>query len=124
MAVTDTGPELVHPQAPLGDVVVMGAPVGHLAAGVLVPPAELVVASFGDVGNIGRGAQPEVPVEALGNGGFLERPADRVVADPGLDGVNPAEPAVAHQLAGQSIARIGPLLAAGLEDAVVLRGQP
>ena len=34
----------VHVQGPLGDVEVVGAPVGHLAAGVLVPPAELVVA--------------------------------------------------------------------------------
>ena len=33
----------VHSQTPLSDVVVVGAPVGHLAAGVLVPPTELIV---------------------------------------------------------------------------------
>ncbi len=55
-----------------------------------------------------------------GTADFRERAADRVVADPGLDGVDPADPAVADQLAGQAIAGVGPLLAAGLEDAVVL----
>src|SRR5205823_10426326 len=55
----------------------------------------------------------------FGNGGFTERAADWVVADPGLDGVDSADPTVAHELTGQSIARIRPLLAARLEDAVV-----
>ena len=39
-------------QAPLGDVVVMGTPVGHLAAGILVPPAELVVAASRMIGDV------------------------------------------------------------------------
>src|SRR5262249_35072504 len=30
---------LVHAQAPLSNIVVVGAPVGHLAAGVFIPPA-------------------------------------------------------------------------------------
>jgi hypothetical protein len=42
--------------------------------------------------------------------------------DAGLDGMHLADPAVAHQLAGQAISRVGALLAAGLEDAVVHAG--
>src|SRR5262249_32621131 len=37
------GPTLVHSQRPLRDVVVMCTPVGHLAAGVFIPPAEVVM---------------------------------------------------------------------------------
>ena len=64
-AVTATGPVSSMPEAPLGDVVVVRAPVGHLAAGVLVPPAELVMAALLDVGHVGGRALPEVPVELL-----------------------------------------------------------
>ena len=39
---------------PLGDIDVVGAPVGHLAAGVFVPPAELVVRARVAVGIAGR----------------------------------------------------------------------
>ena len=81
------------------------------------------MAPFLDVGDVGRRAFPEVPVELLGDRYDGERAADGVVADPGLDGVHLADPAVAHQLAGQAIARVGALLAAGLEDAVVLAGR-
>src|SRR5207247_2778970 len=35
---------VIHVEGPLGDVVVVDAPVGHLAAGIRIPPAELVVA--------------------------------------------------------------------------------
>ena len=57
----------VHAQAPLGDVVVVGAPVGQLAAAVFVPPSELIMTSFLDVRDVGRRAFPEVPVEPFGN---------------------------------------------------------
>jgi hypothetical protein len=42
--------------------------------------------------------------------------------DAGLDGVHVANPAAAHQLAGQTIAHVGALLATGLEGAVVYPG--
>src|SRR5206468_10841258 len=35
---------VVHVEGPLGNIIVMGAPVSHLAAGVRIPPAELIVA--------------------------------------------------------------------------------
>ena len=44
--------------------------------------------------------------------------------DAGLDVVHLVDPAVAHQLAGQAISRVGALLAAGLEDAVDHAGGP
>ena len=92
-------PARVHAQRPLRDVVVVRAPVGHLAAGELVPPAELVVAvgvareAPADlllglqeaVVHLGRRTQPEVPVESLRHVGLGDRRAGRVGADPGLD---------------------------------------
>src|SRR5690606_4223307 len=66
---------------PLRDVDVVGAPVGHFAAGVLVPPADFVVATrrlragvaalIGPEGDKRRLAEPPLPVE------FLGRIADR-----------------------------------------------
>src|SRR5205085_715228 len=44
-ALDEVGAGAVHPQRPLRDVVVVRAPVGHLAAGVFVPPAEVVMAA-------------------------------------------------------------------------------
>ena len=55
----------VGTEAPLGDVVVMGAPVGHLAAGVFVPPAEFVMAALLDVIDLRRRAQARSPSSAL-----------------------------------------------------------
>src|SRR5205814_810342 len=47
------GAALIHAEGPLRDVVVVSAPVGHLAAGIFIPPAELVMAAFGDVFDVG-----------------------------------------------------------------------
>ena len=55
-----------------------------------------------------------------GNGNFGEGSACRIVADPGLDRVDLADPAIADELAGQAITGVGSLLAARLEDAVIL----
>ena len=46
---------VVHAQAPLGDVEVMGAEVGHLAAGVVPEEAEVVVDPLLVVRRLGRG---------------------------------------------------------------------
>ena len=61
----------VLPDGPGGDVDVVGAPVGELAARVFVPPAELVVAALLDVVDLRRLAEPDVPVEFLGRLGNL-----------------------------------------------------
>src|SRR4029077_4747446 len=75
------GAAVVHAECPLGDVVVVGTPVGHLAAGVFVPPAELIMAALLDERCFRRRPLPEVPVEALGRLFHRERTADGVVSD-------------------------------------------
>ena len=101
----------------------MGAPVGELAAAVLIPPSEFIMTSFLDIRDIRGRAFPEIPVEPFGNLAGLEGAADRVVADAGLGRVDLADASVANQLAGQPVAIVGALLAAGLEDAVVFSGR-
>src|SRR5262249_5291179 len=69
-------------ETPLGDVVVVRAPVGDLAARVLVPPAKLSMAALLDEFDFGGLAEPEIPIEPGGNGAGREWPPLRVVADP------------------------------------------
>ena len=69
-------------ERPGGDVDVVRSPVGELATGILVPPAELVVAAFLPVVDQGGLALPEVPVEFLGRGCCRERPTGRTAVDP------------------------------------------
>src|SRR5262249_39540885 len=102
-------PGFIHAQGPLGDVVVVGAPVGHLAAGILIPPAEIVVATLPAVFGLRRRAEPEVPVEPFGRPLGRERAADRVVADARLDAADRADAAIADQFAGQAEAGVGAL---------------
>src|SRR5262245_11343775 len=98
----------------------VSAPVGHLAAAVLVPPAELVVAVGLAVLEAERhlrgGAEPEVPVEALGHLRLGDGTAGRVVADAALDLLDGADAASANDLTGQPehASHLGPLLAASL----------
>src|SRR5262249_39984652 len=111
------GAGLVHAEAPLGDVVVVGAPVGHLAPGGFIPPAELVVAAREvlvallqlDVIDHGRLAEPEVPLQFLGRIDLGDDRRGRVAADAGLDRLDLADAAVAHQLAGHAEAGIAAL---------------
>src|SRR6516164_1741535 len=84
------GTASVHTQAPLGDVIVVGAPVGHLAAGVIVPPAEVVEAALRVVLDLRRLPEPEVPVQPLRRRARHERAAARVVADECGDPADPA----------------------------------
>src|SRR5262245_24937999 len=114
---------VVHAEAPLGDVQVVGAEVGHLPAGVVPEEAEQVVDVLGVVRLLRRGAEPEVVVQlrrrvAVGHG----RAGEVDAGDADLDGGDLAELAVADQLAGLAELLGGALLAAGLDDAVVLAG--
>src|SRR5947199_235124 len=72
---------IVHAHSPLRDVDMVSAPVGHLAAGVFIPPAEFVMrprfgivfvvaeAALEVIGHRGL-AEPHLPVEIAGHGGF------------------------------------------------------
>src|SRR5262249_30289340 len=115
------GPGQLGAHAPLGAVGVVAAPVGHLAAGVVVDPAEVDVAARLGVWGVGRGPEPAVVLEPLGHGlrvlvvaGLgVVRPA---AGQPDLDRAELADPAVADELAAVTEAAVGSLLAAGLED--------
>ena len=114
----------VHAEAPLRDVDVVRAPVGHLAATVIVPPAEFVVAvrlvlvvlPFEAVGHLRGRPQPHVPVEFLGRLDFLDRSAGRVAADAALDARDLADATGANHIGREAELRhLAALLAPGLE---------
>src|SRR5437870_6533935 len=113
-------PALVHAQAPLGNVVVMSAPVRHLAARVCLPPAELIVDALLDVILLGRLAQPEIIIQLGRRALHLERSALWVFTNPRLDEQLLAQAAVANDFAGQPEVQVRALLAADLEDALGL----
>ena len=112
----------VGADTPLGDVVVMRAPVGHLAAGIIGEPAELVMAPVGAIVRIRRRAEPEVPIQL--------RPAAWSAAArcPGRRGRCAYRRAPACRscccapVRKPSGSGVGPLLAAGLEDRAVAPG--
>src|SRR5690606_32604059 len=54
---------LVFPDRPRGNVDMMRSPVREFAAGVLIPPSELIMAALGDVVHPRCLAQPEVPIQ-------------------------------------------------------------
>src|SRR5262249_25606165 len=100
------GAGLIHAESPLRDVVVMGAPVGHLAAGGLVPPGDLVMATLGHIFDARRRAEPEVPVEPFEHRPHLERAAHGIRADQRRHAADLADAAVAHQLGGETEAAV------------------
>src|SRR5262249_45760992 len=108
---------VVHAHGPLRDVVVMGAPVGHLPSGMVLPPAEVVMAALRRVVDACGRAKPEIPVQTFGHRLGLERPFLRIVADAGFDALDHAEAAVADQFTGQAETGVRTLLAAGLKHA-------
>src|SRR5262249_52125912 len=57
------GPGGFRVQGPTRDVEVVRAPVGHLTAGIVPEPPEVVMATEWIVGDIWRRPQPHVPVE-------------------------------------------------------------
>src|SRR5262249_12135747 len=108
--------------APLGDVVVMRAPVGQLAAGIVVPPAEFIMAALLDVIDRRRRAEPHFPIQLLRRLLDLEWATLGIRADARLDPGQLADPTVADQLARQAESPIRSLLAANLENAIRFLG--
>ncbi len=118
------GARVLHADGPLADVDVVGAPVGELAAGVLVPPAEIAVAPLLAVVDLGRLAEPHVPVQLGGGLRHGERAAGRAVADGRRDLPDLADPARADHGHGQQEhpVVVAPLLGADLDDPAGLLG--
>ncbi len=113
-------PGMLHPDRPLRDIDVVGAPVGQLAAGVIVPPAEESVGPLFDVGGFGGGAEPAVPIEPNGWRGRLERPLILAAFEPDQHAADGAEPAAADERdrLEEPARELRPLLRSDLEDAV------
>src|SRR5262249_41888583 len=53
---------VIHVERPLCNVVVMSAPIGHFAARIFIPPAELIMTPFWDEIDHWRGTKPHVPI--------------------------------------------------------------
>ena len=114
-------------QRPLGDVDVVRAPVGELAAGVFVPPAKLVVAPPLAVVHLRRLAEPHLPVEFLRRLRDGERTSRRTAVDADRHLLDVAEqPLVDHVHRSQELILLAPLLRADekLELRKLLRGGP
>ena len=91
-------------------------PVGHLATGILQPPAKGEVAPLLDVGNARRLPLPEVPVETGRWSRGLERPADLVGSNHNINPLKLPEPALPHHLNSRAEAVIAPLPGADLHN--------
>jgi len=118
-------PSEFRPHPPLGDVGMVAAPIGDLAARIVENPSKVHVAAAGGVWSLRGGPEPHVVVEARGNGfGILTMAGLAEVrgaaGETAQHGVEFAETAVANQFAGLTEAGIGTLLRAGLEDALVI----
>ncbi len=91
---------LILPGSPGGDVDVMGAPIGELTAGILVPPSERAVAPLLDIRHLGCLAEPHVPIEFRWRCGLLERAASLPAVDAYL-------PTVFFMMASSTAAKAG-----------------
>ena len=101
---------------PLADVDVVCSPVGHLPAGVFVPPAECVVRSLGDERHVGRLALPHVPVEVRWNRMSFERSADFVLAENHIDSLEFTESSRPNDFDGETKSRVAALPRTDLYD--------
>ncbi len=101
---------------PLRDVEMMGSPIGHLSAGVFVPPAEGVMRTFLDVRHIGRLALPQIPVEVRRHLSSLKRTAGHILAQHHVDLLQFADATLTDHLDRQSKSMIAPLPRTDLHD--------
>ena len=111
------------PWRPLGDVVVMAPPAGDHAHAVVpdAQPSGPAVAlpgmdSFFRIRFPGRRSEPHLVVQPGGHGHGGLRRGPRVLGQFHPDGLEPADPAVPHQFAGEPELPGRPLLASHLED--------
>ena len=111
-------------QEPVHDVERVLPEVGHLPAGIIPEPPEVVDRPVGVVRPLGGGAEPHVVIKSrrrLAVGGRAEAGHDvAVVPHPDRDDL--ADPAAADQLASFLVVRPGALLGADLNDPVVPPG--
>lgn len=117
------GTRIVHAEAPLGDIEMVGAKVGHLSAGVVPEEAEVVVDPFGVVRALGSGPEPKVIVELGGSGRIGNRRSGKIdIGNSHFDGGNFAQGPATSQGAGDVEVFARALLAACLDDPLVFAG--
>ena len=106
---------------PMNDVERMLAQVGHLPAGVIPEPAEMVDGAVGIIGALGRGTEPEVVVEFARRRGIWRIPEtwEDVAKELDLDGDELADLTAANEFARAGVVGGRALLGADLDDAVV-----
>src|SRR5579875_2362278 len=106
----------------------MRTPIGHLAAGIIVPPAELIMtiglSVLQAIGNLRSGTEPEVPIQFGRRLDRCDGTAGWIAADTAFDGLDFADAPGTHQLESQAKHAVinRSLLAAGLQDAARLLG--
>ena len=111
---------MLHAHAPLGQVEEVGPDVGHLAAGVFVPPAEGEVAALLGVGDQRCLAEPRVPIQ-MGWGLLgLERSTLGVLAQPDDHAPQLADAPGGDRFAGEALDVVAAEAGADLEGAAGL----
>src|ERR1044071_7855008 len=106
--------------APLGDVIVVRAPIGPLAAAEGIPPAEVPMAVLAVVRHHRRLSDIEIPIQPLGNRLLRKRAVDRSRGQTDDDVLEFAQASVADQFAGKPEVAVAALLAADLNNALVV----
>ena len=104
---------------PLGNIDMVGTPIGELAAGVLDPPAERPMRPLRAVRPLRRRALPELVIEPLGDRLRRERAAVEPRVDADADRADLTEPPGPHQRdrLGKAASDLGPLLRADQQRA-------
>lgn len=99
----------------------MGAPVGELAAGVLIPPAKLIVAALFPVIDLRRLSQPHIPVQVARRFGHRERSTGGSSVDADHDLFDVTQQPFLHHIDGsQEPIVTAALLSPHQEDSVVI----
>src|SRR5438552_2232881 len=106
--------------APLGDVVVVSAPIGHLTTAEGIPPAEVPMAVLAVVGHHRRLADVVIPIQSLWNWLLRERAVHRARGQADDYVLKFAKATVADEFAGEPEIAFAALLAADLKDALVV----
>ena len=123
------GAGFVAIHTPVGDVDVMGSPVGNLAAGVIKEPSEIPMAAILCIWGPGSRAEPGFVVEAVGNGhrrlgvdvrdGWSATAGIKAEADTNFDSLEPADALIADEFAREAKVLRRALPASGLPNAAV-----
>ena len=116
-----SGPFAIFINGPQSNINVVSTPVRELAAGILIPPTEVVVTSLLDIVHQRSLTEPHVPVEVSRWVRLFERSADIASTNPDGHLCDLAKKSPAHQIDGsQETILITALLSPHEEDAITV----